>query len=42
MATYTSSTPQQFFGKLPEQTDVLIIGGGVIGTCTATGWHKRV
>ncbi|SDQ90124.1 FAD-binding oxidoreductase [Pseudovibrio sp. Tun.PSC04-5.I4] len=35
MATYTSSTPQQFFGQLPEQTDVLIIGGGVIGTCTA-------
>ncbi|KZK92094.1 Glycine oxidase [Pseudovibrio sp. Ad5] len=35
MATYTSSTPQQFFGDLPEQTDVLIIGGGVIGTCTA-------
>lgn len=35
MATYTNSTPQQFFGDLPEQTDVLIIGGGVIGTCTA-------
>ncbi len=35
MATYTSSTPQQFFGELPAQTDILIIGGGVIGICTA-------
>ena len=41
MATYTSSTPKQFFGELPEQTDILIIGGGVIGTCTAYWLSQR-
>ncbi|KZL21020.1 Glycine oxidase [Pseudovibrio axinellae] len=35
MATYTSSTAKQFSGKIPEQTDFLIIGGGIIGICTA-------
>ncbi|GHB19201.1 AgaE protein [Pseudovibrio japonicus] len=32
---YSEKTPQQFHGQLPAETSVLIIGGGIIGVCTA-------
>lgn len=32
---YSEKTPQQFHGQLPAETGVLIIGGGIIGACTA-------
>lgn len=32
---YSASTPQQFFGTQPEKTEILIIGGGIIGVCAA-------
>ncbi len=32
---YSEKTPQQFHGQLPAETGVLIIGGGIIGVCTA-------
>lgn len=41
MTTFSESTPRQFEGNLPEQTDVLIIGGGVIGVCTAYWLAQR-
>ena len=34
---YTDQTPIQFQDPLPEQVDVVIIGAGVIGICTA--WY---
>lgn len=38
---YTDKTPQQFHGEQPQETDVLIIGGGIIGVCIAYYLAKK-
>lgn len=35
--TFTDAMPQQFAGECPDSVDVVVIGAGVIGVCTA--WH---
>ncbi|GHB46694.1 D-amino-acid oxidase [Pseudovibrio japonicus] len=35
MVVYCATTPQKFFDQLPAQTDILVIGGGIIGISTA-------
>ncbi len=37
----TQNTPQRFHAKQPAQTDILIIGGGIIGVCTAYYLAKK-
>ncbi|KZL21021.1 4-methylaminobutanoate oxidase (formaldehyde-forming) [Pseudovibrio axinellae] len=38
---YPNKNPQLFHGKQPQETDVLIIGGGIIGVCTAYYLAKK-
>lgn len=33
--TFTEAMPRQFVGEYPDAVDVVVIGGGVIGVCTA-------
>ena len=39
--TYTDSMPRQFVGEYPDAVDVVVIGGGVIGVCTAFNLAKQ-
>lgn len=38
---FAESMPRQFEGTLPEAVDVVVIGGGVIGVCTAFNLAKQ-
>ena len=38
--TFTDAMPQQFAGECPDAVDVVVIGAGVIGVCTAWNLAK--